>query len=241
MLCLPLLIAALLLVAILSPYDPSSVTYNRVHDIIMGTFVGTVIGLLIFPDRVEVIFRKNTLSLLKLFSDFFAMLMTKFLCMQEFCSAEESNLMQAIFQSPRIMPSWVYHSGFNPGLKKSYRYFLSVMTQLCETLLSLHSLSNVINKQALTIFEPEIKQYTKVTQQLFDLIISRLRDEALIVDFSSQDFVIDINELEKKLQEHLPTGLEFLSASKEAVWLTAWARDLRELRTKLLYIAESVM
>lgn|SRR3990167_712711 len=239
-LCPPLMMAALLLVAMLAPYDPASVIYDRVHDIIMGAFVGTLVGLTVFPERIEMIFRKNVFDILTLFSTFFSMLMTKLVRQDEFNATEESKLMAMMLKLACITPSWVYHSAFNPGLRKSYRYFLSVVMQISDALFSLHYLSSSFHDVLPPLLAEAIMSYAKTTQQLFDLIISRLGDEALLVDFFSNDFVRDVTELERSLQDTFPTSLEFLSISKEAVTLTMLVRDLKELRMALVRVAESI-
>ena len=236
----PLLIAAILLVAILSPYDSSMVVYNRVHDITTGALVGTLIGLLILPERIEVIFRNNIVAILTLYSSFFSMIIAKIL-QDEYSPLEEKKLMSAMMQSPRNTPDWVYHSAFNPGLKKSYCYFLSTVIQVSDALFSLHYISKLLSTEIVMPLDQVIKQYSKTTQQLFDLIISKMKDESLVIDFSTSDFSNDVIELEKQLQEHFPMSLEFLSVSKESAFLAAYVRDLRELRMTLIRLAEGVM
>lgn len=241
----------ILLIAILVPIGSGpDLLQNRFVDIIIGTVIGILCGQLIFPIKLAKEFSRSVIPILQILNAY-SQVLTKGFLRQEGSQTElsyeleneiakEKDHLEMILQaSSGNYPEWVYEVGFNPGLRAGFRFFLINLERITEICFSMNYLAtqsaDATLLQNLTVTMEEV---TKKNSELFQILIHYFETNKL-GDIQS-DFTSDIAELEKTLQQVVPSTLELLDISPYYLTLTAFVRDLKDLRTILLQLVMSL-
>lgn len=163
----------------------------------------------------------------------------------EYLLEEQKNVIKLLVSSSSPYPEWVYHIGFNPGLRSSLRYFLIQLERVSDTCFSM---SYWLIRQNAIIKDGELPPLiaNAMTNNIGLLNnISRYlyhqTDQTLqpLID-TNVNYVNDITALEDVLRRETPGSLELLDMSEGYVYLTALVRDIKDLRGILLQLVTSL-
>lgn len=154
----------------------------------------------------------------------------------------ESDMFKSLVSS---YPEWVYRSGFNPGLRSGFRYFLIQLEHAADLCCSmtywLRQFDTLTDKSELLQL---LRQATKINIDLLNGLSRTMHHHAektlRPVNDVNVDLVSDITALEGALQRLVPPSLELLDMSSEYVYTTALVRDVKDLREVLLALVAAV-
>lgn len=216
------------LFAILSPINTMEAMQNRFLDVVFGGLIGLACALWIFPVKFEEEFRASVLPILN-------SLLT---CLDA--------LLEHFFQPKKlpflpwtVAPEWVYETGFNPGLRSGFRFFLVHLSRLAELFSSLRYLaSQPVDEDILHKIGGDITHSLQKNRELITILIDYFANKK--VGIPQADFTSDIAQLEKTLQNLLPENIEFLNISPQYMTLTAYVRDIKDMRQLLLQLVMSL-
>ncbi len=159
---------------------------------------------------------------------------------------DEKDVSQKIFKLQRIggvqqnaYPEWVFNAGFNPGLRSGSRFFLIKLEQAQEALCALNYL--VLRDLQIDILRDQTSLFVKSLQGNRDLLATLIHYfQKKTMPALQQDFTSDISALETVLQKTVPPKLELLEIAPEYLALTAFVRELKDLRQLLLQLTAAL-
>jgi len=129
-------------------------------------------------------------------------------------------------------PEWVFESGFNPGLRSSWRYFLIKLERVSEICFSLNYLASLeINFSALYL---PLATALQKNAELMDILICYFENKLLKP--TDENYTHDLDTLESVLQQVVPQHIEAIDLAEEYVVITAIVRDVRDMRGLLLQL-----
>jgi len=217
-------------------------TNSTLHDEmlggIMGAFIGIICSMLVLHGSFEKEFSRGVLPPLRAMDRNLQGLQTVLTAHDVTDTTKADKLQRICIMRKPFYPEWVFNAGFNPGLRSGARFFLIKLEQAQEVLCALNYL----------VLRDLQWQGVRETTELFNKSLQGNRDllHALIRYFEtkffivSQDFTADIVELEKALQDIVPPKLELLEIAPEYLALTAFVRELKDLRNALLQLTASL-
>lgn len=201
--------------------------YNNAifHAITLGSLVGVVVNTLFFPDRIDVAFQKTVIPFLYVAQDYFASMV------EYMVDNPSTNLDQArgrFQEHVRLLPSWVYQTGFDLTLQKGYRYYFMQLHHLAEVLFAMDYLVHYSYeaawisaiKQPITECVTRVREFVNALATLLDL--KKMREGVT-------DFADDIADMERvEIYKHANQCLELLYTIKEMrIILIQLAKALR--------------
>lgn len=233
---LSMFFSLILLMTTLAPFKPMHLMNNRILDAFIGACIGMLSGFLVFPARIDVEFCQGLVPVLKAFVSYSRAVTEAFLKKNEITVQQARITVEKVLQVQQgFYPEWVYEEGLNPGLSSGFRFFLVTIERISEILFSMHRLTRYdIDISLLQILEQPVAKSVKRNEELFSVLIDYLSTGK--IKETASDFIQDISELEKVLQNTIPVNLELLDISPDYVHITAFVRDIKDLRELLLQL-----
>jgi hypothetical protein len=216
--------------------SPIHLLYLRLYDISGGALIGILVNMSILPDRVDRECRHAFILVLKSYASYFSAII-HFVLKINLMDAEREKIQ--VEKTLQKLPTWIYETGFDMTLQKSYRYFFMKIEQLSEILFAMHHVARSSFSQELlnTVQAPLLRCAARV-ESLISLIITVLDLKELkegIVDFSTE-----LEELEEKLQKMMPPLCEDEKATRDMLYLMEFMYGLQDLRNALLRLTDAL-
>lgn len=207
-----MLFSWILLIAFLSPFSMSSLPDNFIA-ILIGALIGIVFKLFIFPVKLDDAFCRGVVPVLKALEN----------------NATSIQVEKAFASQQSSYPNWVYETGFNPGLRASWRFMLIHIERLSELYFSLNYLlsQNTMKLQAVPLAMQKNAELLAILIHYF---------ETKQYQKTESDYTSDITELEIELKQHVPAHLDLIDMMPEYLTLTAVVRDIKDIRNVLLQL-----
>lgn len=232
-----MLFPLVILIAILTPIKYENAVYARFVDAMLGGAIGVVSVQLIFPVRFESEFRHGLIPLLVALKNYSRELIDCLVDDKKRDSLNEKRqLIESALQSQQgVYPEWVYEVGFNPGLRGGFRFFLVNIERVTELYFSLDCLARSgLDVGIMQELSRPLAESIRKNMELLSVLIEYLSNVNVVTTESS--YTSDIAELEETLRRNIPASLELLDISPEYVKLTAFVRDIKDLREILLQL-----
>jgi hypothetical protein len=208
----------------------------RMMDVILGTLLGIVCGQFIFPVKFEEEFKQGVLPALNLLADCMQQFISEFgnFHAHEFCQIELQ-----LQKEPITYPEWVYETGFNPGLRSGFRFFLIHLERIMDLFSALNYLSKEpIQKNLLYSISRVMANSMEKNHELVQALISYFEDKSWNV--SPSDYTSDLTALESSLQTLIPANLELIDMSADYMVLINMVRNMKDLRKLLLQLVAAL-
>lgn len=229
-----MLFAFVLMIACLRLAEMQTPISDKLIAIMIGAMLGILFNQFFFPIKLNKAFFQGILPSLKALQEFSYALTDSFqgennhdLLAVKKIALEKSML----FQYSRY-PSWVYETGFNPGLRSSWRYFLVNLERVVEIYFALDLLA--MRSVDVSLLGAQIALVMKKNEALLDMLLQYVNQQK-IADIDA-DFSQDLAELENAFKQVVPNQIEFLDVSPNAIILATVVRDMRDLRGLLLQL-----
>jgi hypothetical protein len=235
-----------LFIATFSPGRPSPLISDRMLNVLIGAVIGMMTRKIVFPANFDREFSAGVVSLLRVLVTYTQALTDSFLQQHgnngapfHFDArrmAEQKIHIEKILQArEEAYPEWVYETGFNPGLRSGCRFFLVNLERATEAFFSMNYwASRHANVLLLENLTEHIINTMQRNQELLSILMDYFENKTL--KKMQSDFTSDVVELEKALHREVPANLELLDISPDYVILTAFVRDIRDLRESLLQL-----
>lgn len=205
----------------------------RLYDISLGTIIGILSNIFIFPLRPEVEFRKNIIPILKNYSTYLITILDIFLLKSDAllkAQAEKILLEKTLL---KYTPLWIYKSGFHFFFRESQRHFLILVERIGQILFSMHHIArHSFDKDFLINFDVFLINYFNDAVAIMEGLVSILNLEKR--PYGMSDLHEEILALEKKFQEEVPFSIELLDIAKDYIYFAALIQDLKDLREVLI-------
>jgi hypothetical protein len=234
-----ILLPLILMFALFIPTHDQLNLYDRLIDILIGAAIGIACAQIIFPVRPYKDFAHTLSPILNALAAYTSAV-SKYLLTDNNSLQHERVLMELALQSSgKLYPEWVFETGYNPGLRSGYRYFLINLERISELLFSLDYLlgtgikANLSNEMRICFAD-----VVQLNSELIQTLAKKLNGET--VEYSSANYIEDIDRLENEMQSQLPVGLELLSFTQENIQIVNVARDLKDMRTLLMQLLLSL-
>jgi hypothetical protein len=232
----------ILLLGIEPPYYSFEIMQNRVLDIVLGSFIGIVASLVIFPVNFEREFGQGVIPVLTALASYSDALTQKLLLSTPeritLLGDSKRQVEKALQTQSGMYPEWAYEVGFNPGLRSGFRFFLVNLERLSDILFSMEYLSFKGEINTFSGLANEISKSMKHNQELI-LALTHYFDEQESLD-SVSDFTSDIEELQAALHRLVTVNIEYLDLSPEAILLVEVVRDIKDMRQLLLQLVAAL-
>lgn len=231
-----ILFSMVLLIATLSPVKSSEFMQNRMIDAALGSFIGIICTLYILPVRLDVEFSEGIVPVLHCLNEYSLALNESLLDSDSNDVVEKRIKLENILQAHGgIYPGWVYEVGFNRGLRSGYRFFLVNVERISEIYFSMDFLiSRKIDSSLISNLYSDIENAMQKNQELISMLIEYFNHNKMTG--SESDFTTDIKALEKALHRVVPDNIEALDVSPGYLMITAFVREMRDLRGLLLQL-----
>lgn len=239
------LLSLFVLMFMLASFAPCQSTLSLSQHFInvgIGALVGIVSVLGLLPTRIPLEFRQGILPVLTAYAAFADLVALHFLGEGSDQEIELAKRLaeEKLYADDSHYPEWVYEIGFNPVLRPGFRYFLITMDRILEVLYAMHylGLHAIENKELLKKITESSQRCIHKNKELFAAIIANLSTGKM--DNLSANYTQDIAELEQELRHMVPSRIEMLDIKPDYIYLTAFVRDLKDLRELLLQLAFSL-
>jgi len=198
---------------------------------------------LFFPSKQPQDFCAGVIPAIEVLSDYQQTLIDKFNEPERIATDElqqvEKEILNSIYSSKSHYPTWVYHSGFSPGLRSGFRYFLIHLEHAADICCSinywlLHYDEIEIKGELANFLSESIKINIELLSGLARTMHHYAEKTLRPANDMNADLVSDITALEGALQRVVPGSLELLDMSDEYIFLTAVVRDVKDFREVLL-------
>jgi hypothetical protein len=233
--CAGLLIAA---------FDVPDQLPNYLIDLLIGAAIGVLAQLLWLPARYSQLFKSGLKPLWRAFEDYThaAASVLKQQSAVATLSTKKIALQSYLASSFTIYPEWVFHVGFNYGLRASFRFFLLRVEQLSELCFAM---------------DFYLQQWQKLSQEMPDdemvmalataldhnaallSIVANYFDGKLLTDHTG-DYQTDIATLETAYHNHAPHDHEALLLSPLYLTFGQLLQQVKDMRQVLLQLLLAV-
>jgi hypothetical protein len=228
-----------LLVMIYSAQAGFELMQNRLFDVALGAFIGVACQVIIFPIKLELEFSKGVLPILNSMQAYSQALIEKIVDeSSELYLEKRVEIENALQTQQGSYPEWVYEVGFNQGLRSGLRFFLINLERVSEIFFSLDYLVSRGAAPLVHDLQAEIKVVLQKNQELLSILIEYFNNKKF--KKIDSDFTSDMANLEKVLQGMMPNDIEALTISPDFLVITAFVRDLRDLRKLLLQLVAAL-
>lgn len=199
----------------------------RLYDVTIGSIIGILANLFIFPRRVDVEFRKALIPLLIAYSEYFISIMA-FLFRDKNSQASVNNRQyQVEVTQSKCFPVWVYTAGLSVTLRPGHRHFLIMVERLSQVLFSMHyAARHKFDKEFLDDFNDVLTAYMNEATKIFQALEAVLNLDKLNEGVS--DLADEVEQIEKKFQQYSSLGV--LDVSKDYIYFAAILADLKDMR-----------
>lgn len=249
-----ILFTLVLLVSVFSPTQPFLVMADQFIDIMMGAIIGILCSQLFLPVRLDKEFRSAMIPLLQILADYSDAIVGYFrqqnnLILKEknenhFFMEKKSQIEKLVQEQQNTYPEWVFEVGFNRGLRSGFRFFLVNVERITEIFSSMDyfllysSGTFAFYDLEMLKLHPFLANAMQKNKELLTILIEYFKSEALLEP--TADFTSDIVELENAAQRFVPGSLELLDISPDFITITAFVRDIKDLRELLLQLVMSL-
>lgn len=235
---LAILFSVVVLIATLSPVMSPEFMQNRLMDVVIGAFIGMICSFIIAPVKLEYEFSKGVIPILNCFNEYSQALTDALLARvsdKDDISSIRIRIENALQENPDKYPVWVYEVGFNRGLRSGFRFFLVNIERIAEVYFSMDCLmSRGMDSLILKELNGTIENVMQKNQELLSILIGYFQQKK--IEYTQSDFTSDIIELEKALHRIVPDNIEVLDISPNFLLITAFIRDMKDLRGLLLQL-----
>jgi len=233
--------AITLLITLFTVTPENSLDYfrSRVVDAVIGAVIAMICRLLLLPANWEVEFSKGILPILS--------------SLNEYSKSLSENINNSIVSENKIMekrinvenallkmyPSWIYETGFNRGLRSGFRFFLVNIERVAECLFSMDDIkTRGMDSVLLDRLRGNLLNVMDKQEELFAILIEYFQRKT--IPDTTSDFTSDMTQLENAVREIIPDNIEVLSLSPTFLTITAFIRDMKDLRGLLLQLVMSL-
>lgn len=229
-----LLFAFVLAIATLAPIRNQTSISDYLLSIGTGAVIGIAFNQFFFSIRLDSSFFQGVMPLLKALKQY-SVTLTNNLRGEadiDLLEAQKLQIEKSMSIKYSLYPNWVYETGFNPGLRAGWRYFLIHLEQATELYFSLDFLAH--RRTDLSLLSEFISVAMQKNEELLGILIQYVESQQNIKVES--DFTSDMTALEDALRRVVPNQIELLDISPDYIALTSLVRDLRDLRGILLQL-----
>lgn len=227
------------LLGTLEPIQPPYFVHTRIADAVIGGVIGILCMALTYVQPAKA-FKQDLIPLLKLLSAYPQALTNNFLEHKNEKECIETKLaIERVLQCDNsTYPEWAYEVGFNPSLRSGFRFFLITIERIIELCFSMNYLASLkINlfthpNQHTKILAEGIFHAMHKNQELIAILLHYFVHNKLR-QFAS-DFTSDISTLENALRQVVPHRIELLDIESDYMTVTAFVRDIKDMRRLLL-------
>lgn len=237
-----LCVVLLLLFFAIAVCFPITITLRQIiEQIVLGAFIGMVIGNIVFPVRTVYEFRQAILPILASLNNF-AQWTMEWLWLEtknHQQSSSKNDLIQIINAMTTMYPDWIYDVGFNPGLREGFRSFLLSLEQAADLLFAIeYEVTNKLNMPLATDLASAMQTAMRGNMYLISALINYFNNRNISDDKSNYED--DVREMEKILQNHVPASIELLDVASQSFVMTAIVRHIKDLRSVLIKLIISL-
>lgn len=239
----PALMIAIVTLMMLVPFTQTGdVLFARLHDVVLGGFIGVIAALIIFPARPDIDFRTSLVPVLNSYSDYLAAIAQLFF--QEKDAAENADdkkaeMEKALQNRQAFFPDWVYETGFTANLREGHRHFLWRIEQLGEILFAMHYHARYpVDSSMLDEVREPVRRCIDDAKSLIEDL--RVVLEKADLKSTYYDFVGDVTELENIFNTKIAMPFELADASKDYMHVAGFIYDIKDLQQVLSKLEESL-
>jgi len=202
----------------------------RAYDMTIGAVIGIIVNITLFPDPVDTYFCQSTAMILQCYNVYFQEIV-KLLLHKKSIKVNQAKL--EVEKAMLSLPLWVYETGFDLTLQKSYQYFVMKVSEMGELLFSMHHLARChFSRQLTHIIAEPLQQSIQKGNQFFTALIHILHLKKL--KMTAVDFYQEIEIMEQHFKESIQISTEMLDVSKDSVYLIEFIYNMRELQDILV-------
>jgi hypothetical protein len=239
----PALMVALVFLLMLMPFvNADDVIFARLHDVVLGGFIGIAGGLLVLPGRPDVDFRRGVIPIVQVYQNYFTAIMA--LVFKEAGAAQNvvtnKALVERSFGGGQVyFPDWVYKRGFTASLREGHRHFLLRIEELGEVLFALnyHARFN-FEADTLAIMRAPLQRCANDINQLLEELIIVLEKTKLAA--ANSELAEDLIILENIFQDKIALPFELLETSKDQVHMLGVIYGLKDFQRVLAALEEAL-
>jgi len=236
------LIAGVVFLLMIIPSETTVSLFMRVQDVMIGGFIGIMVGLLVFPGRPDVDFRLGVIPIIGAYEVYLNAISNLLL--------QKPNAEQAVelakYEVERVLqtqkaffPDWVYEPGFNIALREGHRHFLIGVEQLGGLLFAMHHAARYpLDAELVEKFEGSISLTTEHTVQFMQALVTIL--DLKKITSPLPDFIEDIANLESLFRKIIPLSPELLDLSSHYLHLASFIQDLKDFQKRVIGLAEAL-
>lgn len=221
-------------------YMPNQVSDNILMAIFIGSIIGIVVATVIKFRKIEKEFKYDIAPLVKLICEYTNSLRIGF---QETKFSQDFSLKNQIQNElaawSKRYPEWIFNTGFNPGLRVGYRYFLIKVDQVVETLFSLsYWFTKTVGQDTMSQCKEAMKKVLQTNLDLLEVLSNFINDKALPT--SAGNYLDDISELEAHVASFLPQSIELIDINADGLIISAIIKDLKDIRQSLIQLIAAI-
>lgn len=194
---------------------------DRISDGCIGGLIGLASSLLIFPFNPNIAFRQGIIPVLKKIHEY----------SRDLATIKKINLENALIFSP--YPEWVYETGFNPGLRAGFRFFLVHLEQTIDLYFALRN-HDITNQQLPDEFARVFDNNSQLIAMLIDYFAM---NQVVRTDL---DFTSDLIAMENVAKDLMPSNIEILDLAPEYLQISAVVHTVKDIRKQLLQLLMSL-
>lgn len=233
-----ILFSLIVFISALSPVKSAEFMLNRILDVMVGASVAIVFALIILPVKLAVEFSEGVIPVLNCLKEYSQVLLESLSGLEDKIkdtSAMRIKLENILVLQSAMYPEWVYEVGFNRGLRSGFRFFLVNIERIAEVYFSMdYLISRGIDATLVHDLFSLIESATQKNQELLSILLEYFKNHK--ISNTGSDFTSDIQELEKALHRVVPDNIEALEVSPSFLLITAYLRDMKDLRGLLLQL-----
>lgn len=217
-------------------FSDMSLTYVRVIDVTIGSIIGILANLFLFPRRPDVEFRRRMVLILNAYSEYLDSLIHSF-----FHKKHEEPISKRIYLENLLrkdFPDWVFKTGYNIALRSGHRFFAATISKMSFLLFSMH-------QAVIHTWDADLKNQLEIPMQN---LVSRAREIISTINIilelkqvveKPEDFFDDIKVMEVILKKKI-RSLELLSLSDADIYPESVLFDLKDFHTALIKLIETL-
>ena len=227
------LFVVVLLIASFAPTHAAPLP-EQIAGIILGAVIAALFNHFVLPIKLDAVFFRGVVPILQVLRRYSDELKDAAATSGDHSARLENMKIQVenalLYQQGRY-PEWVYETGFNPGLRSSWRFILINIERMTEIYFSLdYLLLRGIHKSAGTTVALVLHHNAELLNILIQYFSERKHQK------TESDYTSDMTELETMFQHIVPQDIDLIDLTPEYLTLTALVRDLRDLRAVLLQL-----
>lgn len=226
------------LVAVSLPMPDMQTLANRMLDTLIGGLIGLGFVAFILPAQPYKELASGLLPVIKSLIEYSQALqgyIDKQSAREDILSSKASDIERVMQGEQSLYPEWVFETGFNPGLRGGFRFFVLYLERVIDLFLSTHQLLiKSLDQFDFDDIADELRTSLQKNQMLLDVLRRYFSGEEYRE--LDDDFTSDQADLEARYKEIVPGGLEYLDLAPSMLALTVLVRNIRDIRKLLLQL-----